>query len=355
MNSRERVLAAASRQRTDRPPTSLRCTPEAWTSLRDYLHVGTDDEVLDALDVDLRWISMPFVGPKERSAIPLGSEGTDYWGCHIRKAENEFNTYYEFYDFPLAAAKSVADVDRHFWPELDWWDYSAIPAAIDAANRTQPRAIMFHAGGTFETPWYLRGFEAFLMDLQEQPEIAAAICTHVEKYYRQRACRVLEVGGGRVDVISSGGDVGGERGMLLSPRLWRQCIKPFTAGLITTFKKMGLKTFYHSCGSIVPVIDDLIELGLDILDPLQVTAAGMDPEAIAARFGSRLSFNGAIDEVRLLPHSTPDEIYRETTRIIDILGQHGGYIVSPSHQVQGDTPPENIVAVFEAARNYRWK
>jgi uroporphyrinogen decarboxylase len=143
--------------------------------------------------------------------------------------------------------------------------------------------------------------------------------------------------------------------MILNPRLWREKIKPFTGGLITTFKKMGLKTFYHSCGSIVPVIDDLIELGLDILDPLQVTAAGMDPESIAAKFADRLSFNGAIDEVKLLPHSTPEEIYRETTRIIDLLGRNGGYIVSPSHQVQGDTPPENIVAVFDAARNYRWK
>lgn len=355
MNSRERVLAAASRQRTDRPPTSLRCTPEAWASLREYLHVETNEDVLDALDVDVRWIYLPFIGPKERSAIPLGSEGTDFWGCHIRKAKNDFNTYYEFYDFPLADARSVEDVDRHSWPELDWWDYSAIAPAIRTANRKEPRAILFFCGGTFETPWYLRGFERFLMDLYDQPEIAAAICTRVEEYYRKRAFRVLDAAPGMVDIIGSGGDIGSERGMILNPVLWREHIKPFTGGLITTFKKMGLKTFYHSCGSIVPVIDDLIELGLDILDPLQVTAAGMNPEAIAAGFGTRLSFNGAIDEVRLLPHSTPDEIYRETTRIIDILGQHGGFIVSPSHQVQGDTPPENIVAVFEAARDYRWK
>jgi uroporphyrinogen decarboxylase len=355
MNSRERVLAAASRQRTDRPPTSLRCTPEAWTSLREYLGVATNDDVLDALDIDLRWISMPFTGPEERSAIPLGSEGTDFWGCHIRKAANEFNTYYEFFDFPLASAESVDDVKRHSWPDLDWWDYSAIPQAIEAANRKGPRAIMFFAGGTFETPWYLRGFETLLMDLYERPDLAAAICGRVEEYYRARALRVIEAGGGLVDIIGSGGDLGAERGMLLSPALWRERIKPFSAGLITTFKRMGLKTFYHSCGSIVPVIDDLIEIGLDILDPIQVSAAGMDPAVLADRFADRLSFNGAIDEVRLLPHATADEVYRETTRMIDILGRHGGYIVSPSHQVQGDTPPENIVAVFNAARDYRWK
>jgi uroporphyrinogen decarboxylase len=355
MNSRERVLAAASRQRTDRPPTSLRCTPEAWKSLREHLDVETDNDALDALDVDLRWVSLPFIGPAERSAIPLGSEGTDYWGCHIRKAANEFNTYYEFYDFPLAGAESVADVNRHSWPELDWWDYASIAPAIEMANRKEPRAIMFMAGGTFETPWYLRGFERFLMDLYDKPEIAAAICTRVEEYYRKRAFQVLEAGGGRIDIIASGGDIGSERGLMLSPKLWRERIKPFSAGLTRTFKQLGLTTFYHSCGSIVPVIDDLIEIGVDILDPIQVSAADMNPEALSTRFGERLSFNGAIDEVRLLPHATADEVYHETTRMIDILGRHGGYIVSPSHQVQGDTPPENIVAVFDAARDYRWR
>jgi uroporphyrinogen decarboxylase len=354
MNSKERVLAAASRQRTDRPPTSLRCTPEAWASLRDYLRVETNDDVLDALDIDLRWIPLPFIGPKERSAVYLSSEGTDFWGCHIRKVKNEFNTYYEFYDYPLADAKSVEDVHRHEWPSLEWWDYSAIPAAIRAANRKEPRAIMFFCGGAFETPWYLRGMETFLMDLHENPEVAAAICGHAESYYRQRALRVLEAAPGEIDIIGSGGDLGSERGMMLNPRLWRDAIKPFAAGLVTTFKKMGLKTFYHSCGSIIPVIDDLIEIGVDILDPIQVTAVGMNPESIFASFGGRLSFNGAIDEVRLLPHASAKEVYDETTRIIDILGRNGGYIVSPSHQVQGDTPPENIVAVFDAARNYRW-
>ena len=113
-------------------------------------------------------------------------------------------------------------------------------------------------------------------------------------------------------------------------------------------------TLYHSCGSLVPVIDDLIEVGLDFLDPIQVTAAGMTPEELSPRFGDRLSFHGAIDEVELLPHATPRQVYDETTRIIEILGRKGGYIVSPSHAVQGDTPPENVVAIFQAARDYRY-
>ena len=107
MNSRERVLAAARRERPDRPPTGLRCTPEAWAALRRHLCVQTNDDVLDALDIDLRWIPLPFAGPPGRSAITLHTEGTDFWGCHMRKAENPFNTYVEIDRHPLAQVHTV--------------------------------------------------------------------------------------------------------------------------------------------------------------------------------------------------------------------------------------------------------
>lgn len=354
MNSRERVWAAVRRERPDRPASSLRCTTEAWTALKKHLGVETNEDVLDALDIDLRWVGAPFIGPKERSAIPLGSEGTDFWGCHIRKVENEFNSYFEFDHHPLARAQSVGDIARHDWPSLDWWDYSAIPAAIRAANRKEPRAILYFAGGSFETPWYMRGMEAFMMDLYENPDIVDAICTRVTDYYLQRAGRAIEGAPGQIDMIGSGGDIGSQRGMMVNPDVWRERIKPYSGQLISTFKKQGFATFYHSCGSIVPVIDDLIELGLDVLDPIQVGAAGMTPEELFPAFGGRLTFHGAIDEQELLPHGTPRQVYEETTRIIDILGQKGGFIVTPNHQVQGDTPPENIVALFAAVRDYRW-
>jgi uroporphyrinogen decarboxylase len=131
-----------------------------------------------------------------------------------------------------------------------------------------------------------------------------AICSRVEGYYRERALRAIGAAQGGIDVIGSGGDIGTQRGMMMNPDVWRERVKPYTGRLIATFKQMGLATFYHSCGSLVPVIDDLIEAGLDILDPIQVGAAGMTPEELFPRFGSRLSFHGAIDEVNLLPHAT---------------------------------------------------
>ncbi len=354
MNSRERVSAASMRKRTDRPPTSLRCTPEAWEMLRNHLGVKTNNEALDVLDIDLRWVSVPFIGPEGITASPLGSEGTDFWGCHTVKVENDFNAYFDFDYHPLLKAENVDDVENHKWPSLDWWDYSKINDAVEEANVKEPRSLMYFAGGTFETPWYIRGMERFMMDLYENPDIVEAICSHVEDYYYNRAVRVLEAADGKIDVIGSGGDIGGQEGMMISPDVWRKRIKKHTAGLITPFRERGLMTFYHSCGSLVPVINDLIEIGLNFLDPIQITAADMTPENLFGKFGDRLSFHGAIDEVELLPHATPDEVYKETTRIIDVLGKNSGFIVSPSHQVQGDTSPENIVAIFEAVKNYKY-
>ena len=115
---------------------------------------------------------------------------------------------------------------------------------------------------------------------------------------------MLEVAGDRIDLIGTGGDIGTQRGMMLNPALWRRHIKPYTGRLIRTFKSLGYATFYHSCGSIVPVIPDLIEVGLDLLDPIQPQAAGMNPEALFEAFGDRLSFHGGIDEQELLPHGT---------------------------------------------------
>ncbi|MBI4028452.1 MAG: hypothetical protein HY360_25930 [Verrucomicrobia bacterium] len=354
MTSRERILAAAERKRTDRPPISLRCTPEAWTKLRQHLGVSTNQEALDTLDVDMRWLDVPFIGPKERSTPTIGGEGTDAWGISYKKVSNPFNTYYEFATHPLANARTISAVENYDWPSLDWWDYSAIPGLIDRINCKEPRGIIFFCGGAFETPWYLRGLETFLMDLREQPDLAEAISRRVQELYLQRAMRAVEAARGRIDVFLSGGDIGEQQRMLLNPDLWRRRIKPYSAKLITTFKRLGFKTFYHSDGAIVPVIPDFIEMGLDFLDPIQVTASGMKPEELFPMFGDRLSFHGAIDEVHLLPRATPDEVYRETVRTIDVLGQRGGYVVSASHAVQGDTPPENVVAMFRAARDYRW-
>ena len=354
MTSKERTLLAAKRQKVDRPPTSLRCTPEMWAKLTAHFDVQTPTQVLDKLDVDMRQIYLPFTGPKELSTPTLGGEGKDFWGNTMAGISNEFNTYFEIVGHSLGECKTASDIRNFKWPSLDWWDYKAIPKIIEEHQQTGERAVMFLVGGCFETPWYMRGMEQFFMDLLTEPEIVYEICTHVREYYYERGMRVINEAHGAIDMIGSGGDLGGEETLMVRPELWREHIKPHTKKLITNFKEMGFTTWYHSDGSIVPVINDFIEMGLDYLDPIQTGAAGMDPENMADKFADRLSFHGAIDEVGLLPHATPDEVYEETQRVISVLGVNHGYCVSPTHMVQGDTSVENVLAIYKAAKDYKY-
>ena len=203
MTSKERVMKALKREKADRPACDLRCTPEVWEALYRHFNAEKTEDVLDKLDVDMRWItagSLPFIGPRERSTPTLGGEGTDIFGCVMKAAKNKYNTYYEFSEHPLANCKTAEEVYEYSWPSLDWWDYSEIKGIIKAHKKTDDRAIMFFAGGTFETPWYMRGMEQFLVDLYENPDIVNAICTKVGEYYYQRALRVIDAAEGEIDI-----------------------------------------------------------------------------------------------------------------------------------------------------------
>ncbi len=355
MQPYERILKIARREPVDRPGIDYIATPEFAQMFRDYLGVADDEAVRRRVGSDIRRVGGKYVGPPEFiSAGGGGAAGTDFLGVVWKPVKNRFATYNEIAFSPLAEVTTVKEVEEYSWPSPDWWDFSGLKDEIASINRDQRYAILYFAGGAFETPWYMRGMDRFLMDLVECPDIAEAISYHAMKFYKERAIRAIEGADGGIDILGSGGDLGTQRGMMLSPDMWRKHIKPYTAELIRTFKDMGLITFYHSCGSIVPVIDDLIECGLDILDPIQPKAAGMSAEELKARFGGRISFHGGIDEQELLPRGTPEQVRAETERIISVFGADGGYICCPAHAIQPDTPPENALAMFDAALEWRF-
>ncbi len=347
----ERIINAVKHKRQDRLPIDYTATPEAHNALKKYLSIEDDEQLLDKLGVDIRRVAGRYVGPE--GLIPAAgintSPGTDIFGVVWKPKEHPTGVYNEIAYHPLADAKTVKDIKEYNWPSVDWFDFSHLKDEINRINRDRRYAIMFFAGGAFETPWYIRGLERFLLDLVECPEIAETISSCVTDFYLKRALRAIEESDGQITIIGSGGDIGTQRGMMLSPALWRRHIKPYSEKLIRTFKDMGFITFYHSCGSIVPVINDFIEMGLDILDPIQPKAKGMEPENLKREFGDKLVFHGGIDVQELLPFGTPEEVSRETARLMDILGSDGGYIVAPAHAIQGDTPPENIMALYDTA------
>lgn len=355
MTSWERVMAALNHKKPDRPPLHYFGTPETSEKLKKHLNIATDEELLCYLGSDFRYVSARYIGPKEfvgETGFECG--GRDIWGIIWKPVNNKFCTYYEPVFHPLACINGVKEVEKYPWPSPDWFDVSYLKEEIEGINGKERRAIVFCAGGLLETAWWMRGFERFLLDLIEYPEIAQLILMKITNFCQERTMRAIESTDGQLDIIWSLSDIGGQEGMLFSPELWRKHIKPWQRELITPFKKMGFKTRYHSDGSLIPVIEDLIEMGLDILDPIQPKAKDMDAENLNKLFGGKLSFYGGMDAQELFPRGTAKEIEKEVTRLINVLGKNGGYIVGNSNSTQPDVPVENILTMFKTARQYKY-
>jgi uroporphyrinogen decarboxylase len=212
---------------------------------------------------------------------------------------------------------------------------------------------MVENGNIFETSWYMRGFERMLMDLVVNPELADAILGRVTDFFVEHFRRILERARGRVDLVFTADDIGGQEGLLMSPATWEERIKPFHARLNRVIHEFGTRVIYHTDGSVMPAVPGLIDMGIDVLQALQFDAKGMDPLELKEKFGDRLSFQGGVSVQKTLPFGTVADVRREVADRIRVLARGGGYIFGPSHWIQSGTPPENVTAMFDAAASYR--
>jgi len=355
MNSYERVINAINYKKPDRPPLGYFATPEVTAKLMNYFNIKNYEKLLGMLGVDFRYISSNYIGPEEFIGMDYGIRiGKDIWGIVWKAIRTKFSTYYEIESSPLANINSLEEIEEYNWPDPDWIDVSNLKKEIEKINYNERKAIVFSAGRVFSNAWGLRGFEKFLIDLITQPEIAEMLMKKVSDFFFEVTRRAVEATGGLIDIIESLSDIGSQNGMILSPKLWRKYVKYWTGRLIEPFKKDGYKTSYHSDGDFTDVMDDLIEMGLDIVNPIQPKARNTDPENLKALFGDRIAFSGGIDIQELLPFGTPDDVKREVTRTINILGTNGGYIVASSNAIQPDTPLENILALYQTVREYNY-
>ncbi len=351
MNSRERVRVSLSHKQPDRAPRGFFADAVFMGKLRSFLGVADDDEALESLQIDLRHVEPIFVGPQERSGGLHHTDKAfpDFWGVPRKLVKNEYGVYSEIAGYPLADAITVSEIEAYPWPKQEWFDTSTIGEQLANADRAEPRWINYHrAGKLFELAWTFRGMEQGLLDLVVNPGLVQAILDQILAFYIELAKRVIQAGGGRIDMVTIGDDVGTQRGMMISPEVWRNVIKPYLRKLIKAFHEMSVKVMYHSCGSIIPIIEDLIEIGVDVLEPLQPKADGMDPAFLKSKYGDRLCFHGGIDEQDLLPHGSPEQVKQEVEQTCKTLGRNGGYIVMAAHAFQPDIPCENIVAMYEA-------
>ena len=351
MTSRERVLTSIEHREPDRPPYSFSAMPELYGRLKKDL--GVDDAGMrERFGGDIRW-----VGPEPKAeaseiryadpTIEVTPDGfyRDIWGVDFRRVEHSTGAYVDLARNPLRDVTSVDELaDYHYWPSPDMWDYSTIEGqCIEYADY----ATIGHTRGFFEISWFMRGMDNFLSDLLIDPGLACGVMDRVLEYLIARMERVLSAANGKLAMFEINDDVGTQNGLLMSPDLWRRYIKPRLRRQVDVCKRYGVKVQYHSCGSVRAIIPDLIEVGIDVLNPVQALAKGMDPFELKREFGSHLTFHGGVDEQELLPHATPGEVRDYVKRLVDVVGADGGLIVAPCHTIQPDTPTENVLAMYE--------
>ena len=356
MNSYERVYAAVNHQNPDRVPCDFLAEPIVWERIMNYFGVTTQEEVLDILDIDIRSVGPRYIGPPlitdENGLHEIVISG----GPRVKRLYNEVGDYTEGIAwFPWADVEDPEDLlDRTHWiGKMEWWDFSHVEEDIDRINEKQPRWIKAHgdpSGLQHLTMWV--GDEKFLCDLIADEDLAIAMIEQANKNRLEHALKTLEAGNGKIHQLDGGGDYGTQNGLLISKPMFRSFFKDLYVNFYREIKKnFDVEIQFHSCGSIAELIPDLIEVGVTILDPIQRTAAGMDVRNLKRNFGNDLTFHGAMDVQQVLPKYTPEQLVEEVKSTIEILGDNGGFILAPSHNLQFDTSIENILTMYETAQN----
>lgn len=359
MLPRMRVLSALGHKCADRVPLGFAATSEVRQKLRRHFGLETDEAVFERLGIDIREVGPSYIGPPLQNYNGKEWEGEDdskafqdIWGVWRRPVSYSGGYYQEICWHPLAEAKTSSDLDRFGWPKVSWWDMRSIPAKIDTINEKSEYAILIGNGNIFETAWYMRGLDNMLIDLKVQPEFAYELMHRITDYKIEYLGALLGAGQSRIDLVFTADDIGTQTGLLMSLELWRKIIKPHHVRMNTTLKRFGAKILYHTDGAVTEAVSELIDMGIDVLSPLQFSAQGMDPWLLKEQYGDQLCFHGGIDVQTLLPKSTPEEIRKVVKNRIDVLGRNGGYILAPSHAIQIDAPVQNILSLYETARYY---
>lgn len=362
MKHRDRVLFSLSHEEPDRCPMQISFTPEFASRLRKDLgltdedlhnpHGGGNTYALErAIDEDMILTSVGWANSyyaTERYSKD-GVSYTDEWGIGWKNIayETRFGKghYTEIVSHPLADDEAIDlyQPPDPYRPEL----YTEAERVI-REFKDEYWIVGVTVTTIFETAWALRGYETTLMDFHTNPDIIEQLFDFPFNYHLSAAKKLVELG---VDMIWIGDDVGSQDRMLISPGTWRRFLKPRMAKMISALKEKNpsIKIAYHSDGNILPIIPDLIEIGLDVLNPIQPRS--MDPAKIKKEYGDRLCFWGSIDEQYSLPFGTPKEVEQEVKARLRTLGKDGGLILGPTHHVQLDTPLENFWAMVNTITN----
>jgi len=344
MTSKERWLATLNRQPTDRVPTDYWATEEATVKLKQHLGCATVDEVYERLHIDR------VVGVGGRYVGPELAEDEDEFGCRVTSINYGTGVYGECVYHPLAEFESVEEIERNYrWPDPDWWDYSRLPKQI-AGKEDRP----IQGGGSEPFLKYceLRGLEQGFMDLVVNRDMVHYCLDILFELAYENTRRIYEAIPGQVMITYIAEDLGSQESLLCSPPQIREFLIPRMKRMMDLAHRNGAYVFHHSDGAIREMLPDMIEAGIDVLNPIQWRCKGMEREGLKRDFGDQIVFHGAMDNQYTLAFGTVEEVRQEVVDNLRILGAGGGYILAPCHNIQAVSPPENIVAMYETAYEY---
>lgn len=359
MTSKERFRAVCEFRLPDRFPMDYLAAPATDARLCEYYDVATQDDLLDVLGIDFYYLSfrdisqnessLPFYhGPElemndQERVCPFGIRWTR--GAYASKFAVD-----EALRGPLEKATCPGDILRHCWPSID--DFEITPLHQECERHWDKVLVGGCWTGILGDSYRMMGFENFLLALAHNPELVGTLVGRMTDFYLKLNDKVFREIGDKLDIWSWGNDFGSQNGLLFSPDMFAELFLPHIRALNELAHSYRLKVMMHSCGAIAPLIPQLIEAGVDILDPIQVTAAGMDPNSLKQQFGDRIVFHGAVDTQRVLPIDDVEGVYRHVQDTLGILGRNGGYIFAPSQILQEDIPVKNIDAMYRAARDF---
>ncbi len=370
MTSRQRVLAALNHEDPDRVPIDFGGTFTtginigAYEKLKQYLGINTptriasqrsqiaviDETILDRFGIDTRGVSCGVPDNSSYMEYPDGSY-RDEWGVLRRRPEGM--GHFMDCENPFAGEPSLEDIERHPWfvPDDPGFTRGVGERLKQLHEETDCAVILSLPVGVVHQTQFLRGYEAWMMDTIDNTTFFDGLMDRVTDLVVGVTRNLLRVAGNNVDIVFYGDDIATQSCTVLSREQYLKRIKPWHRRIFDSIRShASAKILYHSCGSVYPLLPDLIDLGIDAINPVQVAAKDMGDTARLKRdFGRDLSFWGAVDTQHILPHGTPDDVRAEVARRVSDLATGGGYVLNSVHNIQSEVPPENVVAMFDAA------
>ncbi len=348
MTSKERVRAAYQRQPVDRVPAAFEAVSNVREKLLKHYGFTSHDQLVEKYDIDIIYADARYIGPKLKEYTNAKGEPVkeSFWGFEMTYHATGVDVYGTASYFPLKGVETLEELAKYTFPDPDWFDYTPVR---EACEKYPDKAITIGHPGPFQMVTNLMEMDEFFMLMYDEPEVTKAILDGMVNFELEYYKRCFEAGGGKVDVLRPHDDYGTQISMLFSMDMWRDYFKENTKKLVELTHSYGAFYQQHSCGAVAPIIPELIECGVDALEPIQ-KVKGLEVDGLAAQYGGKITFHGGIDTQGLLPNGTPEEVIAETEKFIRTLGKDHGYILMASQSFEPDVPIENIEAVYRADR-----